>query len=81
MGLRLLLLRISIDQLNALVNFELALLRYDGQFLVGVNRPAEQSVLVLGLSLEADKTLGRRFERNAVVWTGRDGVPELVLLE
>lgn len=44
------------------------------------NWPAEQSVLVLGLSLEAAKTLGRRFEQNAVVWAGRDGVPELVLL-
>jgi hypothetical protein len=44
------------------------------------NWPTEQSVLVLGLSLEAAKTLGRRFEQNAVVWAGRDGVPELVLL-
>lgn len=37
MGLLLILLEISIDQLNALVNFELALLRLDGQFSVGVN--------------------------------------------
>jgi hypothetical protein len=36
--------------------------------------------LVLGLSLEAAKTLGRRFEQNAVVWTGRYGVPELVFM-
>jgi hypothetical protein len=43
------------------------------------NWPAEQSVLVLGLSLEAAKTLGRRFEQNAVVWVGRDGVPELLM--
>jgi len=43
------------------------------------NWPGEQSVLVLGLSLEAAKTLGRRFEQNAVVWTGRDGVPELLM--
>ncbi len=54
-------------------------------FLPGVgqhpsnNWLGEQSVLVLGLSLEAAKTLGRRFEQNAVVWTGRDGVPQLVL--
>lgn len=53
-------------------------------FLPGVgqhpsnNWPGEKSVLVLGLSLEAAKTLGRRFEQNAVVWTGRDGVSELV---
>jgi hypothetical protein len=44
------------------------------------NWAAEQSVLVLGLSLEAAKTLGRRFEQNAVVWAGRDGVPELVFM-
>jgi hypothetical protein len=56
-------------------------------FLPGVGQhpgnkwPGEQSVLVLGLSLEAAKTLGRRFEQNAVVWTGKDGVPELVLSE
>jgi len=56
-------------------------------FLPGVgqhpsnNWPGEQSVLVLGLSLEAAKTLGRRFEQNAVVWTGRDGVPRLIVNE
>jgi hypothetical protein len=54
-------------------------------FLPGVgqhpsnNWPGEQSVLVLGLSLEAAKTLGRRFDQHAVVWTGRDGVPELLM--
>jgi hypothetical protein len=54
-------------------------------FLPGVgqhpsnNWPGEQSVLVLGLLLEAAKTLGRRFEQNAVLWTGRDGVPELLM--
>lgn len=40
----------------------------------------EPSLLVLGLSLEAAKILGRRFEQNALVWIGTDGVPELVLL-
>ena len=45
------------------------------------NWPGEQSVLVLGLSLEAAKTLGRRFDQNAVVLTGRDGIPQLVLDE
>ena len=42
--------------------------------------PPEKSVLVLGLSLEAAKTLGRRFEQNAVVWSGPDGKPVLVTL-
>jgi len=56
-------------------------------FLPGVgqhpsnNWPGEESVLVLGLSLEAAKTLGRRLEQNAVVCTGRDGVPQLVMDE
>jgi len=54
-------------------------------FLPGVgqhpsnNWPGEQSVLVMGLSLEAAKALGRRFDQHAVVWTGRDGVPELLM--
>lgn len=42
--------------------------------------PGEPSLLVLGLSLEAAKTLGSRFEQNALVWIGTDGIPELVLL-
>lgn len=42
--------------------------------------PGEPSLLVLGLSLEAAKTLGSRFEQNTLVWIGADGIPELVLL-
>ena len=42
--------------------------------------PGEPSLLVLGLSLEAAKTLGSRFEQNALLWLGADGIPELVLL-
>jgi len=41
---------------------------------------AEPSYLVLDLSLEDAKALGRHFEQNAVVWCGADTVPELVLL-
>lgn len=40
----------------------------------------EPSLLVLGLSLEAAKTLGSRFEQNALLWIGADGIPELVFL-
>lgn len=40
----------------------------------------EPSYLVLGLSLDEAKELGRRYEQNAVVWCGADAVPELVLL-
>lgn len=43
--------------------------------------PAEPSVLVLGLSLEAAKVMGRKYEQAAIVWIGPTGVPELVLLQ
>lgn len=42
--------------------------------------PGEPSLLVLGLSLEAAKILGSRFEQNALIWVGSDGIPQLVLL-
>jgi hypothetical protein len=41
---------------------------------------AEPSYFVLGLSLEAAKALGKRYDQNAVVWCGSDAIPELVLL-
>ena len=40
----------------------------------------EPSYFVLGLSLEAAKSLGRKYDQNAVVWCGSDAIPELVLL-
>ena len=40
----------------------------------------EPSFLVLGISLEAAKALGERYEQNAIVWCGAEAVPELVLL-
>lgn len=43
--------------------------------------PGEDSFLVLGLNLEAAKSLGKRFEQNAIVWSGADGVPQLILLK
>lgn len=55
------------------------------RFLPGVGRHpsgdwAEPSFLVHGISLEAAKELGNRYEQNAIVWCGADAVPELVLL-
>ncbi|CAG9239484.1 conserved hypothetical protein [Paraburkholderia caribensis] len=44
------------------------------------DRWGEPSFLVLGISLEAAKALGERYEQNAIVWCGVDAVPELVLL-
>ena len=42
------------------------------------NWPGEVSVLVLGLDLEAAKSLARHDEQHAFVWAAGDGVPELV---
>ncbi len=42
--------------------------------------PGESSVLVFGVTLEASKRLGARFEQNAIVWIGSDAVPQLILL-
>lgn len=62
------------------------LTRHSLTFLEGIgqhpsnNLPGEQSVLVLGLNLEAAKALGERFGQNAIVWCGVNGVPQLILL-
>ena len=42
------------------------------------NWPGEVSVLVLGLDLEAAKSLGRHYEQHAFVWAAGDAVPGLV---
>lgn len=42
--------------------------------------PPEKSFLVLGLDLETSEALGREFGQNAIVWSGLEAVPELVLL-
>jgi len=42
--------------------------------------PPEPSLLVLALELDAARQLGRRHEQNAVVWSGADAVPRLILL-
>jgi hypothetical protein len=41
------------------------------------NWPGELSVLVLGLDLEAAKSLARHYEQHAFVWAPADGVPQL----
>jgi len=42
------------------------------------NWPGEVSVLVLGLDLEAAKSLAQHYDQHAFVWASGDGVPELV---
>ena len=42
------------------------------------NWPGEASVLVLGLDLEAAKSLAWRYKQHAFVWAAGDGLPELI---
>lgn len=42
--------------------------------------PGEESVAVLGISRDAARELGHRYQQNAIVWAGSDAVPELILL-
>ncbi len=51
----------------------------EGKHPVG-NRPCEASYLILGLSLETAKILGKKYEQNAIVWCDSDAMPQLVLL-
>jgi hypothetical protein len=56
------------------------------EFISGIGQhpsnkwPGEPSYLVFGLTLEASKVLGMRLEQNAIIWSGSDGVPQLILL-
>ena len=76
------------DDANAARQTELvdALTRLSIVCLPGLGRhpsngwPGEDSVLALGLDLDAAKALGQRFEQNAIVWSGADAVPRLILL-
>lgn len=43
--------------------------------------PGEDSFLVFGIRLEAAKTLGRRFEQNAILWCDATAIPQLILLD
>ena len=42
--------------------------------------PGEASFLVFDLTLESAKTLGKALEQNAILWSGVDAVPQLILL-
>ena len=41
----------------------------------------EESYLIFGLDLKAAKALGATLEQNAIVWSGPDGTPQLILLK
>jgi hypothetical protein len=42
--------------------------------------PGEASLLVFGIVLEAAKVLGNQWEQNAIIWSGADAMPRLILL-
>lgn len=42
--------------------------------------PGEPSFLILGITFDDAQALGRKYEQNAIVWSGPDAVPKLVLL-
>lgn len=42
--------------------------------------PEEKSFFGLGVDLECAKTLGVRYQQDAIVWVGEDAVPRLILL-
>lgn len=41
----------------------------------------EESYLIFGLALEAAKVLGAALEQNAIIWSGPNGTPQLILLK
>ena len=41
---------------------------------------AEPSFAVLGMQLQEAKDLGNKYEQNALVWCGKDSIPQLILL-
>lgn len=51
----------------------------EGKHPVG-DWPGESSFFIFDLSLESAKTLGKKFNQNAIVWCDKDAVPQLILL-
>ena len=41
---------------------------------------AEESYLVLGITQAAAKEVGKKYEQYALVWSGSDAIPKLILL-
>ena len=57
------------------------LLTIDAQGVHPAGRwPGEPSLLVPGMSLEDARRVGAQFEQNAIVWSGADAIPRLILL-
>jgi hypothetical protein len=41
----------------------------------------EESFLIFGISENQASEIGKKFEQNAIVWCGKDAIPQLVLLK
>lgn len=42
--------------------------------------PVERSYFALGLPLDEARLIGLHFEQDAIIWAGKDAIPELILL-
>ena len=42
--------------------------------------PGEESFLILGMTLNAAKELGKKFNQNAIVWSDQSAISQLILL-
>jgi hypothetical protein len=42
--------------------------------------PPEKSFFVLGLDINTSRSIGQRFNQNAIVWIGKEAIPRLILL-
>ena len=66
--------------------FERELVRRGLAFIAGAGEhptngwPPEPSFLVFGLTREAAEIEGRAWKQNAILWSGADAVPRLILL-
>ena len=62
-----------------LKNKKLPLIRAEG--ICPDNKwPGEESFLVLGMTLNAAKELGKKFNQNAIVWSDQSAISQLILL-
>jgi hypothetical protein len=77
------------DAQNSKLNVDLAaeLTTRGLNFIDGIGQhpsgawPGEKSFLIFGLSLESAKSLGDRYKQNGLIWSGADGVPQLIMLK
>ena len=74
------------ENIQRLSEFRTDLLLDDLELLNGFGQhptnswEAEESYLVLGITLEVAKEIGKKYEQNAIVWIGSDAIPRLILL-